>query len=89
MAKINEKVSAKITAVVPSKIEMDRFDGKRYENGNYCVVEPDPAAGWQSDYNFPNNSLVAIPVCDRVVGTKGFLVWRKFGSYTGPIWSKV
>lgn len=81
---MEKQARAKVVEIVLSNIIRDSFTGKRYETGNYCVVELDVPNKLQ--VTMINGSAQNIPECDRVVGTEGTVHWAVVGNYHGWVW---
>ena len=79
-----EELPAVVVKVVPSKVERDSFDGKRYETGNFVLVQ-EIASG--ALHTLINGSLNGVKPEWRVVGTKGNIVWHKSASFNLPFFS--
>jgi hypothetical protein len=79
-----EKIPATVVKVVPSKIEVEAFSGKRFEVGNYVVVQENDS---KRLHTFINGSMNQIPIGLRTVGTEGFITWHKSVSYNLPFFS--
>jgi hypothetical protein len=76
-----EKIPAIVVKVVPSKIDVDPFDGKRYETGNSVVVQEVES---RRLHTFLNGSMNQVSVGLRTVGTEGFITWLRSASYNLP-----
>ena len=79
-----EKIPATVVKVLPSKIDTDPFNGKRYETGNYVLVQ-EIASG--TLHTFINGSMNQVKPELRVVGTKGNIVWHSSASYNLPFFN--
>jgi hypothetical protein len=79
-----EKIPAIVVKVVPSKIEKDAFSGKRYEVGNYVLVQ-EIASG--ALHTFINGSINGVKPELRVVDTGGNITWQRSASYNLPFFS--
>jgi hypothetical protein len=76
---------ATVVEVVPSRIgPPDRFDGRRYDTGNFVRVRED--ASGQS-YVLMNGSINACPEELRVVEQLGFLYWDRNASHSLPMFT--
>lgn len=76
-----ERISAIVVKVVPSKIEVEHFSGKRFEVGNYVIVQEVTSRQF---HTFINGSMNQVPVELRMVDTVGFITWHRSASYNLP-----
>lgn len=79
-----ERIPAIVVKVVPSKVEVDSFSGKRYEVGNYVIVQE---VASRQLHTFINGSMNQVPVELRRVNSVGFIVWHRSASYNLPFFT--
>ena len=76
-----ERIPAIVVKVVPSKIEVDSFSGKRFEVGDYVIVQEVTS---RQLHTFINGSMNQVPLELRQVDQQGFIVWHRSVSYNLP-----
>ena len=79
-----DRIPAIVVKVVPSKIEVEHFSGKRFEVGNYVIVQEVTS---RQLHTFINGSMNQVPIELRKVDTVGFIVWHRSASYNLPFFT--
>jgi hypothetical protein len=79
-----ERIPAIVVKVVPSKIETDHFNGKRYEVGNYVIVQEVES---RQLHTLINGSMNQVPIQLRKVDTVGYITWHKSASFNLPFFA--
>ena len=79
-----ERIPAIVVKVVPSKIEVEHFSGKRFEVGN-CVIVQEVTS--RQLHTFINGSMNQVSIELRRVNAVGFIVWHRSASYNLPFFN--